>query len=316
MFTQRLAGICLMASGVLAMTCASQAAIIGPYTVDANTLHLWHINDSGLPVTDAPTVGTPIDLLSLGSGSGGALGATSYPGFGTAYNEAQVHETGIFAKTPANSTADNTPTTTFWNQSTGAFTYECLVRIDFDPTAVNAEFVELISMENDAGSRPFNFALNPLAATAPESYEMIFQGITSGGLVNTGTAISIQQNHWYHAAVTYDGLASGAHLKLYWTDMGTQVSPDGSATVANLIFSGNLTANLTGTNGGDFALGAEARNTGGNTGQWAGLIDEVRISDIARSPDQMMFGVPEPSTIVLASLGLMGLACVRRHRRA
>jgi hypothetical protein len=31
-----------------------------------------------------------------------------------------------------------------------------------------------------------------------------------------------------------------------------------------------------------FAIGAEARNAGGNTGQWNGMIDEVRISDTAR----------------------------------
>ena len=49
---------------------------------------------------------------------------------------------------------------------------------------------------------------------------------------------------------------------------------------------------------GDFAIGAEARNSGGNTGQWNGMIDEVRVSDIARKANEFIF-VPEPARFCL-----------------
>src|SRR5262245_13785117 len=110
---------------VLAISSSAAAAIIGPYSVDANTLHLWHINDSAVPILDASGVATPIDLASLGTTAGGTLGAASFsPAFGTAYSGVAVTSTGIYAKTPANSTSDNTSTASFRNATTGAFTYE------------------------------------------------------------------------------------------------------------------------------------------------------------------------------------------------
>jgi hypothetical protein len=40
---------------------------------------------------------------------------------------------------------------------------------------------------------------------------------------------------------------------------------------------------------GDFSIGNEARDTNGNTGAFIGSIDEVRISSIARTPDDFLF---------------------------
>lgn len=45
-----------------------------------------------------------------------------------------------------------------------------------------------------------------------------------------------------------------------------------------------------------------------------GYIDEVRISDTALTPDEFLI-VPEPSTLVLISLGILGV-CGRRLKRA
>ena len=55
---------------VLGSTRVLHAAIIGPYTADANTLHLWHLNDSAVPVLDDAGVATPINLQSLGTVAG------------------------------------------------------------------------------------------------------------------------------------------------------------------------------------------------------------------------------------------------------
>jgi hypothetical protein len=106
---------------------------------------------------------------------------------------------------------------------------------------------------------------------------------------------------------------AAGNLQFYWTDMGTDASPDGSAVVAASAGSALLGADL--TNGSaDFSIGVEARNSAGNTGQWLGRIDEVRISDVARSADQFIF-VPEPSAIVLVLLGGgLGLAYRLGHQ--
>jgi hypothetical protein len=297
--------------GILAMASASHAAIIGPYTADANTLHLWHINETTLDVADDPSVGTPIGLTSLGTGGGNALGATSYPGFGNAYSGVAVANTGLFANAPTSSSADDTSTATFWNQTTGAFTYECMVRIDFDPSLADplvSDFVGLITMDQDSGTRPFSYYLNPVLG----GYTMTF-GPGSAPTTVESAQLAITQGHWYHAAVAYDGNEGVAgNTSFYWTDMGTQATPDGSATIANLVFSGTLAADLTGASG-DFAIGAEARGT--QTTQWLGLIDEVRISDVARGADQFIF-VPEPSTVLLFACGVaaMGLVKLRSRR--
>src|ERR1051326_9181646 len=70
-------------AGVVTLTGAAHAEILGPYTPDENTLHLWHMNEATAPVADAVIGGT--DLTALENGA--TLGNESYSGakgFGTA----------------------------------------------------------------------------------------------------------------------------------------------------------------------------------------------------------------------------------------
>ena len=59
-----------------------------------------------------------------------------------------------------------------------------------------------------------------------------------------------------------------------------------------------------------FGVGNEYRNSPDNN--LLGQIDEVRISGVARGADEMLFGIPEPSSAALLSLA--GLAFLRRRR--
>jgi len=46
-------------------------------------------------------------------------------------------------------------------------------------------------------------------------------------------------------------------------------------------------------------------------------MDELRISTVARTPDEFMSAnIPEPGTFVLLGLSCLGLVIVRRRRRA
>lgn len=63
---------------------------------------------------------------------------------------------------------------------------------------------------------------------------------------------------------------------------------------------------------GNVALGT--RTIGGESGTWRGYIDEFRISDEALTPDQFLIA-PEPSSVFLLGLGLVGLCLHRSQRR-
>jgi hypothetical protein len=105
-------------------------------------------------------------------------------------------------------------------------------------------------------------------------------------------------------AVTYNGnLLDPASLKLYWTRL------DPANTAANQIASKNMNGWLR-QQDTDFALGNEMRDFNGNTEPFVGLIDEVRISDVARAANQFLF-VPEPASWILAAVGV---AALRRRR--
>ena len=188
---------------IFSIASSSQAAIIGPYSVDANTLHLWHLNDSAVPIQDASGVATPINLASLGGGTGQSLGATSFAGFGTAYSGVATAETGIFAKTPVSGAGDDTSTASFRGPG-GGYTYEMILRADFDPTVTPTSY-QLFSFENDSTTnRDFQFILahGPDAGT---DHLLKFIQISGSVVTVDSSLFSIVQGHWYHVAVAYNG---------------------------------------------------------------------------------------------------------------
>ena len=305
--------VSLLTLGAVGTCRQAYGTIVGPYTVDADTLHLWHLDEPSAGFAgygDASGVATPITLTSLGSAGNAAtqVGVSSYSAaFNNAFQSVQTVETGIYAKTPAANTTDNTSFASFTGAN-GAFTYEEMVR--FDDASPPVGGVQLISADGESGSptdRAFQFVLDNQGASG---IRLEFENIPGGEGAATGlfsSNISVLPNTWYHVAVTYNGAENTANnLTFYWTQMlpGTTTATSvGSVVMVHDVTSANS----------DFAIGAEARSSGGDTGQWNGAIDEVRISDIARGPDQMMFGVPEPSSLALALLcGIMSLACGSR----
>jgi hypothetical protein len=65
------------------------------------------------------------------------------------------------------------------------------------------------------------------------------------------------------------------------------------------------------------AFGIGAQGNGNSSENWSGLIDEVRVSNVALSANQLLVAIPEPSSAA-ALLGLAGLgfAATRRRRTA
>ncbi len=75
MFAARSLAVCVAVVLSLFSMRVANAVILGPYTSDGATLHLWHLNESGAPAIDSASGGT--NLTSLANGA--TLGGTSFP---------------------------------------------------------------------------------------------------------------------------------------------------------------------------------------------------------------------------------------------
>jgi autotransporter-associated beta strand protein len=288
------------------------AFIAGPYTADQYTLHLWHLDETATPCVDSVASGG-MNLLGL---SGGAmLGNPSYSAspnnLGNALNTAPGGS-GKADLLSASATAANV-TLTVADTATGAFTFEAVVQIGFDPTATSTTLTYQI-MSGESGSNPnriFQWRLVPkgftlVAGVTSTQPCMTFENVrmVSGNQATIYAPIpitgpdAIVSNGWYHVAVTYNGLPNTANnIIFYWTAMDPSRIAADPLTITSTVNSLNG-LNPTATITTPFMLGNQARNKNGN---FLGMIDEVRISKIARGPSSMMFQLPTINLTPLAS---------------
>src|ERR1051325_8363456 len=224
---RRLRGICVVV-GIALIAGAVHAEILGPYTPDANTLQLWHMNEATPPVTDAAANGTELTALE----NGATLGNESYlgvKGFGTAlgtYTGNPATRPGsagqdcyLAALPLQNGPGDNVAIS--YAGSTDAFTYEAIVRIDFNPTAsFGADgwgqgrnlFMQIINGDaDDNANRVFQFRLAPMGTLNGNNSVLVeFINVNKGNSPQSLTAPipsegpdAIREGSWYHVAVTY-----------------------------------------------------------------------------------------------------------------
>jgi hypothetical protein len=289
----------------------AQAEIRGPYEQDKDTLHLWHMDGGQVPLPDFGL--DPITLTAARNGA--TLSTASYSGFGNALNTFGggpdvTTEAGrgayLSAKPLVNGLADNVAMT--YAGSDGAFTFEALVRVDFDPT-VNyglrfpdhglERFMQIVNLDADEPTnRTCQFRIIPIGVQdRNRNPEVEFINLNRDGKegaiqslvvdIPTTGADAIAIHSWYHVAVTYNGKPGTTdNLKFYWT----RLQP--SQTAARLIGTGTMVKNLPKDCSPDLAIGQTGRQSNVNTfpnQNFVGLIDEVRISSIARQPTGMIF---------------------------
>lgn len=316
-----------LALPALAITLAhpAHASVFGPYTTDADTLHLWHLDELAAPSVDAAP-GTGTNLINLANGA--TLGTSSFSGFGTALNTIDGGQDNIAATardayyTPSvgNPNTSLTPFT-YANSTTGAFTYEALVWIGFDPAKNfgttadggnnrNAPF-QIMASEGGSGQRLFQFRIvqagfrpggagNPTVTPVPLlTFENIRNVVASqptiyAAIPTTGPD-AILSNNWYHVAVSYNGVPNTANnIKFFWTLL------DPSRFVANQIPITSAQNTCNGPNPfassptAGFEIGNQARN---NNGNFVGYIDEVRMSGAGRKATEMMFYSTNPVVV-------------------
>jgi autotransporter-associated beta strand protein len=287
------------------LTTASRAVIVAPYTPDSATLHLWHLDQATPPVTNEVAGGTSFASLV----NGATLGNASFSGFGNALSTldggaGSTAATSRDAILTPNGLGNNI-TITYMDPGTAAFTYEAILRIDWDPTqnlgtvanggnGRNAQCQIMNAENNSNGGRIFQFRIDPIGTANPLNLsqpilEFINVHATSpvqnilAPIPTTGPDAIVQGN-WYHVAVSYNGSpGTPDNLKMYWTLV------DSSRIAANQILSTTLNQNLLNAQT-IFALGNIPRTPNAN---FLGLIDEIRISKVVRSGPAMLFASPD-----------------------
>lgn len=270
------AAVCLAAASL-----SAEVPAFLPYEADEATLHLWHLDEAGPPFKDDGVSPTPL----LGLLHGAEAGKAPFPGFGAAVSFQKRSGDGgpILLAKPAldYGPKDNIDGPFPVAGPDGAFTFEALVKLDTMPQDSPGLALDIVSMDDEAGeNRVFIFRIEkpgflsflPISGNA----------VRGGGLATIPTRgpHAMNTRDWFHAAVAYDGRETAVNnLKLYWTRLGA-----GNES-ANLIGRGTLTADLS-RKLGDFAIG----NSGVYLSEFfPGLIDEVRISGIARPPHDFCF---------------------------
>jgi autotransporter-associated beta strand protein len=289
----------------------SNANIVGPYTPDVNTLHLWHMDQSTVPVLDSVTSGGT-NLTSLQNLA--TLGNASFPGFGSALSAYGQGSAVAGACYLAPRTLPNDATALTYVGPNGAFTYEAVVQITYNPSqnlgptasGGNGRNQPLTIMAGEGNTTPatprvFQFRLDPIGYNSLTQPSLEFINVNNGTSVqnivvpipyNDGNPDDIVQNGWYHVAVTYNGQpGTPGNLNFYWTLM------DSNRTTATLIASVQMNLNLPTGLAPNFVIGNTGRGTGGSgstpvNANFLGLIDEVRMSKVALGSGQMMFSAP------------------------
>ena len=314
---------------LLAANVASAAVVT--YTADANTLHLWHMDETAAPVADSGT--SPLNLGVLANGA--TLGNGSYTGFGFGLSTLDSGLNGapasldayLAATTLVAGTGDNTTMT--YAGANGAFTFEAIIRLDVDLTQTfvgstrGTAPMQIFSGEQDVNSgRTWQFRIDPVGFNP--NADGVTTALTTPALefINVNNAVAPVQNRivllptvganavapgaYYHVAVSYNGAEGTAgNLSIYWTRV------EDSRIQADLLVSRQLDTDLP-AGPPDFAIGNTGRTTPNNN--FLGLIDEVRISGVARGANDFIFRpVPEPSAGLFA---LAGAALLRRRRRS
>jgi hypothetical protein len=259
-----------------------------PYLPDSHTLQLWHLDEAAPPFANAANPAHPLSGLHHGA----LASQAAAPGFGSSvnFNTGTGTNRGIltYAPTLATSVAAETPPSFAYHGPDGAFTIEALLRFNSLPGNWTSAG-QIVAMDGDGTGtedRVFQFRVNPSGGVA------VLQFVKMADLTESIAApVPVDGNHtvnttdWFHVAVTYNGNAGAPdNTRFYWTRLAPGVDR------AHQIGTGSLAAEFDSTTmQGDFSIGNDARATNGSSEVFIGLIDEVRISAIARAADDFLF---------------------------
>jgi hypothetical protein len=314
----------IMAAGSMALLAgpamAGAGIITGPYTADSNTLHLYHFDETSGDYNDTGN-GTELDLTVVG----GTQGETGYSGFGNAYDLGTTSSTNR-AQYGGGTGADVNVDDDFQSTTTNQFTMEALIRPSSLPTSSDNTH-QIITLDDkdkpsDDDRRAAQFRLRHRDGTVRLSFialELDRSNPYIEAPIPTSGTHGFVADAWYHVAVTYD--ADGdetdtGYAKLYWTKLAA-LPNEANELTNTIVYNGYGTDQKQLTDMDASATQFYVGNRESSSTNLRGRVDEVRVSDTVRGPDEFIFAVPEPATLALLALGglAFGGSAVRKRCR-
>ena len=199
------------------------------------------------------------------------------PGFGTAANFDSV-QNGVDRAGAALKSA--VPLTSLTGLS--ALTVEAFVYVASETSLVGAQSIFRKSDTADSGGDLENGYVLNLGDNGKVSLRV---GRSSSARATVLTTNSIPRDRWVHVAGTWE--SDSGVIRLY-------IDGEEQGVTDNGVLATNLTGTLSGSsNDGPAAIGALIRSNATGSDSWCGqffdgYIDEVRVSDFARTPDQFL----------------------------
>lgn len=272
-----------------------------PYVTDANTLFLYHFDEtSGSTANDSSgnerhaTYGTSV-----------ILNQPSLPGLTNAIKTTYTENSPQGRVTWKDIANPNGEDSFLYNLTSGDFTVEAWIRLDetFDPGNRT-----IIAIQPDGtNTRDFSFGIHRRSLENGGTYHLAVGDTTGPNRAwSIGKPITLELGTWYHVAVTGTKLNDTQwSYKFYYNQAGDSSTPDPLYTNTNTYLAPDESTNLR-------SLGIGSYGAWG-LGYFPGAIDEVRISNIARTQFDTLAVIPEPSSLLLIGLAL-GLTSFRnRH---
>lgn len=266
-----------------------------PPPTGGNSIAHYTFNELPSPSSLSPPIlnhghaGPALDLTQTGGSTGrsgltaGGYGAPAPTGYGHAFDILASGDGTHHSASSGSPVGGGLTTATPVPQSSlqgpdGAFTYEALINL-----SSNLSAEQTILSHDGSSTRGFLFRI-------------------SGGQLSFYTGTDTHQapipltgphafapHQWFHTAVTYTGAAgTTGNLRFYWTSL------DATPTTTHLIGTATLAADLSGSVHNLLGVGTTTRNP--YRFELAGLIDEVRLSPVAHSPETFALFSPSPST--------------------
>lgn len=278
---------CRLAGVLVSFAACAHGQAVTPYTVDANTVHLFHFDEtSGGEAANEVAGKNYAYTWNLTSATGSAnttlLGATGYSGFGKCVDLGTTATLGVAydgngISTYNGETTDAIAMSTLGIGGTNPFTLEAVI----SPNALPGTNREIICTDSSATTRGFQFRIN---ASSQLEFNMI--GVAGAqktvALPTTGEHV-LDVGNWYHVAFVYDG----TNCRFFWTKLGSS-----AVTAVQLGADQALSLTGAGTINGPLIFGNENRAAGSEGAQ--AKIDEVRISNIARAANAFIFSNNNP----------------------
>lgn len=281
-------------SGVVVV---AASAAVTPYAPDANTVYLFHFEEAASGSSATNSLSAPGGNLISFDGNNFAgdgvnqlvvttvLGGMGFSGFGNAANLTasdlglglDVNGDGGFRLDDGSPTSpDRLPMHSFFGAN-NEFTLEALINVP-SITSGNRQIISTDHGGPNNTDRGLQFRI-----TGTGQLEFNFIGVNTSSLavpIPTTGDHAFVANEWFHVALVYDG----TNALFYWTRLNS------SATAANLI-GGPLVEEVEVGDPALLVIGNEARAVGstGATEGLVGLIDEVRISRVARATNEFVF---------------------------